>query len=120
MYSIICLEVVVHIENYRICVLLDGGSEVNIMDKVVADNLGLAVSPCKEILLIDANKREVTIKGIIENMSISIKMVIVVQVFLVMGRTSKPLILGTSFMAATRFQADHSEHKTIEIIFTNL
>ena len=110
----------VHIENYRICALLDNGSEVNIIDKVVADNLGLAVSPCREISLIDANKGEVTIEGIIENVPVSIGAVIVVQTFLVIGRTSKPLILGTSFMAATGFQADHSEHRAIEIIFINL
>ena len=87
------------------------------MDKTVADNLGLMVSPCREISLIDANKGEVTIEGIIENVSISIKMIIIIQVFLVMGRTSKPLILGTPFMAATRFQADHSEYRAIEITF---
>ena len=120
MYLAICPEAVVYIEDYRIRVLLDSGSEVNVMDKVVADNLGLAVSPCREISLIDANKGEVTIEGIIENVPVSIGAVTVVQVFLVMGRTSKPLILGTPFMAATRFQADHNEHGAIKITFIDL
>ena len=120
MYSATCPEAVVHIENYRIRVLLDGGSEVNVMDKAVADNLGLVVSPCREISLIDANKGEVTIEGIIENVPVSIEVVTVVQVFLVMGRTNKPLILGTPFMVATRFQVDHHEYRAIKIIFTDL
>ena len=119
-YLVTCLEAVVHIENYRIHVLLDDKSKINIMDKIVADNLGLTISPCREISLIDANKGEVTIEGIIENVSISIGMVIMVQVFLVIDRTNKPLILGTLFMAATRFQADHNEHRTIKITFINL
>ena len=119
-YLIVCSEAVVHIENYRIHMLLDGGSKVNVIDKTVADNLGLIISPCKEISLIDANKGEVTIEGIIENISVSIGVVTVVQVFLIMGRTNKPLILDTPFMAVTRFQADHSKYKTIEITFINL
>ena len=119
MYSATCPKAVVHIKNYRICVLLDGGSEVNIIDKTVADNLGLTISPCKEISLIDANKGEVIIKGIIENVFILIGAVTVVQAFLVIDRTSKLLILGTPFMAATRFQADHNKHRAIKITFTN-
>ena len=74
-YSAICPEAVVHIENYRIRALLDDGSKVNIMDKAVADNLGLIISPCKEISLIDANKGEVIIEGIIKNVPVLIKMV---------------------------------------------
>ena len=77
-YLIICLEAVVHIKNYRIHALLDSGSKMNIMDKAVADNLGLAVSPCREISLIDANKGEITIEGIIENVPVSIGAVIMV------------------------------------------
>ena len=118
-YSTTCPEAVVHIENYRIRALLDGGSEVNIMDKTMADNLGLAVSPYREILLIDANKGKVTIEGIIENVPVSIGAITVVQAFLVMGRINKPLILGTLFMAATRFQADHNEHGAIKITLTD-
>ena len=71
-YSATCPEAVIHIENYRIYAFLDDGSEVNIMDKTMADNLGLIVNLCKEILLIDANKGEITIKGIIENVPVSI------------------------------------------------
>ena len=119
-YSATCPETVVHIKNYRIYALLNDGSEINIINKAVADNLGLIISPCREISLIDANKREVIIKGIIENVPISIGVVIVVQVFLVISRTSKPLILGTPFMAAIRFQADHNKHGAIKIIFINL
>ena len=103
MYSAACLKAVVHIKNYRIRALLDNRSKVNVINKVVADNLGLIISPCREISLIDANKKKVTIEGIIENVSILIRIVIVVQAFLVIGRTNKPLILGTLFMAATRF-----------------
>ena len=120
MYSIVCPKAVIHIKNYRIRALLDGRSKVNIIDKVVADNLGLIISPYREISLIDANKGEVTIKGIIENVPILIGAVIMVQAFLVIGRTSKPLILGTPFMAATRFQADHNKYGAIEITFINL
>ena len=119
MYLATYLEAVVHIENYRICVLLDGGSKINVMNKAVADNLGLTISPCKEISLIDTNKGEVTIEGIIENIPISIRAVTVVQTFLIIGRTNKLLILGTLFMAITRFQADHNEYGAIKIIFTN-
>ena len=115
MYLVACPKAVVHIENYKIRALLDGGSEVNVINKVVADNLGLAVSPYREISLIDTNKGEVTIEGIIENVPILIGAVTVVQAFLVMGRTNKPLILGTPFMAATRFQADYSKYRTIKI-----
>ena len=119
MYSAACPEAVVHVEDYRIRALLDGGSEVNVMDKAVAESLGLAVSPCREISLIDANTGEVSIEGIIENVPISIGAVTVVQAFLVMGRTSKPLILGTPFMAATRFQAEHSAEGAIEVTLTD-
>ena len=79
MYLVTCPEAVVHIEDYRIRALLDGGSKMNVMDKAVADNLGLAISPCREISLIDANKGEVTIKGIIENVPISIGVVTMVH-----------------------------------------
>ena len=120
MYSAACLKAVVHIKNYRIRALLDNRSKVNVINKVVADNLGLIISPCREISLIDANKKKVTIEGIIENVSILIRIVIVVQAFLVIGRTNKPLILGTLFMAATRFQMNHNEHRAIEITFINL
>ena len=68
----------VHIKNYRIRALLDGGNEINIIDKIIAKSLGLAVSPCREISLIDANIKEVSIEGIIENMPIFIKVVMVV------------------------------------------
>ena len=107
----------VHIKNYRIHALLDSGSEINIMNKAVADNLGLAVSPYREISLIDTNKGEVTIEGIIENVPISIGAVTVIQTFLIIDRTNKLLILGTPFMAAIRFQADHNEHGAIKITF---
>ena len=117
MYLAVCPEAVVHVEDYRIRALLDGGSEVNVIDKVIAESLGLAISPCREISLIDANTGEVLIKGIIENVPISIGAVTVVQVFLVMGRMSKPLILNTPFMAATRFQAEHSVEGAIEVTF---
>ena len=36
-----------------------------------------------------------------------------------MGKMSKLLILGTPFMAATRFQAEHNIEKTIEVTLTN-
>ena len=117
MYSATCPEAVVHIENYRICALLDSESKINVINKAVANNLGLAVSPCREISLIDTNKGEITIKGIIENVPVSIGVVIMIQAFLVMGKTSKLLILGTPFMAVTRFQADHNEHGAIKITF---
>ena len=118
-YSATCPEAVVHIENYRIHTLLDSESKVNVMDKIMADNLNLTVSLCREISLIDTNKGEVTIEGIIENVPVLIGVVTMVQTFLVMGRTSKPLILGTLFMAVTRFQADHSEYRAIEITLTD-
>ena len=86
----------------------------------MADNLGLAVSPYREILLINTNKGEVTIKDIIENVPISIGAITMVQAFLVIGRTNKLLILGTLFMAVTRFQVNHSEYRIIKIIFINL
>ena len=118
-YSIVCPKAVIHIKNYKIRVFLDGESEVNVMDKAVADNLGLIISPYREISLINANKGEITIEGIIKNVPVLIGVVIMVQAFLVIGRTSKPLFLGTPFMAATRFQADHSKYGAIEIIFIN-
>ena len=110
----------VHIENYRIYALLDGRNKINIINKTVADNLGLAVSLYKEILLINTNKGKVTIKGIIENVPVLIKTVTMVQAFLVMGRINKPLILGTLFMAAIRFQANHNEYRIIKITLINL
>ena len=119
MYLVTCPEAVVHIENYRIRALLDDGSKVNVINKVVADNLGLVVSPCREISLIDANKGEVTIEGIIENVPVLIRAVIVVQIFLVICMTNKPLILGTLFIVVIRFQADHNKYGAIKIIFIN-
>ena len=120
MYLTTCPEAVIHIEKYRIRTLLDDESKVNIINKIIADNLNLIISPYREISLIDANKGEITIEGIIENVPILIGVVTMVQTFLVINKTNKPLILGTSFMAATRFQMDHSEHGAIKIIFINL
>ena len=44
-YLAACLEAMIYIENYRIRALLDRGSEINIINKIIAKSLGLAVSP---------------------------------------------------------------------------
>ena len=66
------------IENYKIRALLDSGNKINIINKIMADNLGLAISPYKKISLINTNKGEVTIEGIIKNVPISIRVVTMV------------------------------------------
>ena len=68
----------IYIKNYRIHTLLDGGSEVNIMNKIIAESLGLAVSPYQKISLINTNTKEVSIEGIIKNIPIFIKAVTVI------------------------------------------
>ena len=118
-YSAACLKAIVHIKNYRIRALLNGGSKINIINKIIIESLDLAVSPCREISLIDTNTKEVSIEGIIKNILIFIGAVMMVQIFLVMNRMSKPLILDILFMAAIRFQTKHSVKKAIKVTFTN-
>ena len=77
-YLTACLEVVIYIEDYRIRALLNENNKINVINKTVIKSLGLAMSPCQEISLIDANTREVSIEGIIENVPIFIRMVTVV------------------------------------------
>ena len=77
-YSTAYLKAVIHIKNYKIHALLDKGSEVNIINKIVTKSLSLAVSPCREISLIDANTKEISIEGIIKNIPIFIETVMVV------------------------------------------
>ena len=45
-YLAACLKIMVYIKNYRIRALLDGGSKINIINKIITKSLGLAVSPC--------------------------------------------------------------------------
>ena len=44
-YLAACPEVVIYVEDYKIRALLDGGSEINIINKIIAKSLDLAVSP---------------------------------------------------------------------------
>ena len=68
----------VYIEDYRIHALLDGGNKINITNKIIVENLGLAINPCQKISLIDTNTEEISIEGIIKNVPIFIKTVIIV------------------------------------------
>ena len=43
-YLTACLKIIIYIENYRIRALLDGGSEINIINKIIVKSLGLAMS----------------------------------------------------------------------------
>ena len=78
MYLAACLEIIVYIKDYKIRALLNGGNKINIINKIIAESLGLAISPCQEISLINANTREISIEGIIKNVPISIRTVTVI------------------------------------------
>ena len=102
----------------RIPALLDSGAEVNLIEESVAKELGIPFTTDGRLKLVDINNNETTLRGICENVDISIGPVTVTQSLLVVEKASQPMVLGMPYAGATSMRTSVHPGGKVEVEIT--
>lgn len=95
--------------------LIDTGAEVNLIEEDLYRKLGLPYTADMRIRIMGVDRTETILIGICENVDISIGSATVTQTLLVMEKASQPMVLGTSYISATRMITRHHEDGRVDI-----
>ena len=109
---------VVEVNEYRIPALLDSGAEVNLIEEGMAKHIGIPFTSDGRLKLVDINDNETTLRGICENVDISIGPVTVTQSLLVVEKASQPMVLGMPYAGATAMSTNVFPGGRVEVEVT--
>ena len=115
LYSSASPRAMVQVNGQSVSVLLDTGAEVNLIEESLVQRLGVAYTVDQRMKLVDVNGNETVLRGICENIEISIGPVSVVQSLLVVERASQPMILGMPYTSATSVRMQFHPSGKVEI-----
>lgn len=99
--SSVSLRAAVNVDKKQVSALIDSEVKVNLVEKEVLKKLNISYSIDCHLKLIDINSEETILHSIVENVSIWIDSVCVIQSLLIVEKASQLMILDMSYVSVT-------------------